>query len=1063
MEHLSSPVTLSFRDEHYDKYDVSHVQKMGFVKFLEFPNEYLHPQFSASYYRRFYGLLKWHDMKKITVGQESGEYPIDESFISHYWILVEMAQSFQKKSQNPSFPFCVFLNYVLETTTNAPLNPNIPPFNGNHLGLPPSSSSIAHPLSYEIWIDPKHFCQYMKQYGTFPFEIFIVNLIKKILSKCRGIHSLKRTTISSDLSRQMLLDVSFSSLQNLWNLKYPLFPHQIESLHWMYRLEKNITDNQGYITINQQSIPISTTGFYYNNEYDIITSQNICQPKSIPFKGGILADITGSGKTATALALIVSTLSLFNLENKHSSSFINSNLYSDLDNQIYFQSQATLIVIPNNLYQQWIEEIKKFINYKNIKIVILKDIRDFKKTTLQNLIEADIVLVTESLLSSKGYSNAKEEYVFHIINSVFKTTPTKHQSDEQKEIPDHTKTQSSETKEEIREFSDQPNNQTINQTSDHMTTDTTDHTTDHTAPPATDPEPPLIREPWLENPSTHLMAWRIASNRGQIELNKKGSVPLESIKWKRIIVDEIHWIINHHGSQNKLDWLTSLPCYFFWGLSGTPMTQNEHIMKQYVKLISQEPNLWVLEFLETLIEKCFHRFEDLNGTPMEKHIYLIEHNEKEKQLLQCFQGDLTIERKVQLCCYFNMVEVDDLNQKIQIMSIEDIIHKVKKDKKTQIKDLESKVKYLDIAVQSIWGKIVEAEQQMKILDPTWTQMTNKKRKREKGDVTISMEEKDITEDTPHLYLSSKDGSSCSMMTIPGNVTTFIPDVIFSNVTHVSPTNQNSIISQVNSLTDIRDIYDVIKSRQKRLNRIVRRKDQLSKEKQMLETGIRYFESKVEDVNVKDLEQCPVCMAQIANVITQCGHLFCRTCIVKCLKKKYQCPICKTPTTPSDAHEIKVDEKNKDTIENHPNIQRYGTKFTKLLLLIQDIIKKNEKTVIYVQWNPLIHAVKEMLKENNIDTCSIIGNTMCQNAAIKKFKTTNTSVLIGSIDNTGLDLVNSNHLIFLHALVGEPYIVKAMEEQAIARIQRQGQTKTVNVYWLITRGTVEEQIYLQTRL
>jgi SNF2 family DNA or RNA helicase len=84
-------------------------------------------------------------------------------------------------------------------------------------------------------------------------------------------------------------------------------------------------------------------------------------------------------------------------------------------------------------------------------------------------------------------------------------------------------------------------------------------------------------------------------------------------------------------------------------------------------------------------------------------------------------------------------------------------------------------------------------------------------------------------------------------------------------------------------------------------------------------------------------------------------------------------------------------------------------------------------------------------------------------AIKKFKTTSMNVLLGSIDNTGLDLVNANHLIFVHALTGEDYMVKAAEDQAIARIQRTGQTKKVHVYWLITRGTIEEQIYLQTRV
>ena len=265
--------------------------------------------------------------------------------------------------------------------------------------------------------------------------------------------------------------------------------------------------------------------------------------------------------------------------------------------------------------------------------------------------------------------------------------------------------------------------------------------------------------------------------------------------------------------------------------------------------------------------------------------------------------------------------------------------------------------------------------------------------------------------------------------------------------------------------DIRDVRDVIRSRKRRLERMIKRRDQLLDEKRKVERSMGFFESKVDGVKQQQFnhEQCPICMAQPANVITQCGHMFCRACIVKCLKKKYQCPLCKTTITPTDAHEIKVDGREQPpTKEIEEKVLRYGTKLTRILDLVRKIMDQREKVVLFVQWTPLINCIKEMFRECKIDIGVMAGNVMQQNAALKKFKTGNISVLMGSVDNTGLDLVNANHLIFVHALFGEEYVVKSLEDQAIARIHRNGQTRKVHIYWFISRSTIEEDIYLHPR-
>jgi len=258
---------------------------------------------------------------------------------------------------------------------------------------------------------------------------------------------------------------------------------------------------------------------------------------------------------------------------------------------------------------------------------------------------------------------------------------------------------------------------------------------------------------------------------------------------------------------------------------------------------------------------------------------------------------------------------------------------------------------------------------------------------------------------------------------------------------------------------------MLRSRKRRSERMNHRKTQLMGEKLNLEKSMGFFEGKMGALGTHPFENCPICYSEVANVITQCGHVFCRTCLVKCLQQKYQCPICKKEVTPKDAHEIRrsvnnaVDEKNED------RVARYGSKLANFLDLLQSIIDKQEKVIVFVQWTSLLCSIREILQENNINAGVVFGNTACQNSAVRRFKNDNLNILMLSLENSssGLDLVESNHLIFVHALVGEEYIVKAQEEQAIARVHRTGQTKKVHVHWMVTRGTIEEQMYLQTRV
>ena len=65
--------------------------------------------------------------------------------------------------------------------------------------------------------------------------------------------------------------------------------------------------------------------------------------------------------------------------------------------------------------------------------------------------------------------------------------------------------------------------------------------------------------------------------------------------------------------------------------------------------------------------------------------------------------------------------------------------------------------------------------------------------------------------------------------------------------------------------------------------------------------------------------------------------------------------------------------------------------------------------------------------------------------------------------SGTNLSEATHIIFMEPHKGEYGAVKSMEDQAIGRAVRLGQQNQVNVYRLIMKNTIEDEImskYLQ---
>lgn len=112
--------------------------------------------------------------------------------------------------------------------------------------------------------------------------------------------------------------------------------------------------------------------------------------------GGILADEMGLGKT-------ISTLGLIFLNNNNFPSTLNGTYHTNpikpTHKRIY--SRATLLVVPNHLAKQWINEYSKFNKEKKIVTILTKT--SHSQYSYQDIKDADLVLVTQQFLMNFKY------------------------------------------------------------------------------------------------------------------------------------------------------------------------------------------------------------------------------------------------------------------------------------------------------------------------------------------------------------------------------------------------------------------------------------------------------------------------------------------------------------------------------------------------------------------------------------------------------------------------------------------------------------------------------------
>lgn len=148
------------------------------------------------------------------------------------------------------------------------------------------------------------------------------------------------------------------------------------------------------------------------------------------------------------------------------------------------------------------------------------------------------------------------------------------------------------------------------------------------------------------------------------------------------------------------------------------------------------------------------------------------------------------------------------------------------------------------------------------------------------------------------------------------------------------------------------------------------------------------------------------------------------------------------------------------IANHPALvdQDYkegSWKFNLVQELLQSVTSKGHKVLVFSQFVKQLSLFRTTLDKKKIPYAYLDGSTKKRGSVVEEFRTNEQikAFLISiKAGGTGLNLTEADYVFIL-----DPWWNPAVEQQAIDRSHRIGQTKNVFIYKFITKNTVEEKI------
>ncbi|KAF4586100.1 hypothetical protein EYR38_010373 [Pleurotus pulmonarius] len=244
----------------------------------------------------------------------------------------------------------------------------------------------------------------------------------------------------------------------------------------------------------------------------------------------------------------------------------------------------------------------------------------------------------------------------------------------------------------------------------------------------------------------------------------------------------------------------------------------------------------------------------------------------------------------------------------------------------------------------------------------------------------------------------------------------------------------------------------------------------------------------------DDRACILCRHDfIRGFITPCAHIFCEPCLQAWLARKEgkTCPVCRVPVAADQMQRFTVDEADKPPERNPKNdavvpksrrvieynaidaslfeqiqsVSSYGDFGSKIQTLVKHLLylqqtEPGTKSICFSSWPDSLHILQRALNDNDIPSIRI-DQKRGHNSAAKRFRSDPEILVLllhGERENAGLNITCASRVFLLESVVHHGFEIQvAGPFEAIARIDRMGQTRSTEVFCYYAEDTVERNI------
>ncbi|CAI0398124.1 unnamed protein product [Linum tenue] len=222
-------------------------------------------------------------------------------------------------------------------------------------------------------------------------------------------------------------------------------------------------------------------------------------------------------------------------------------------------------------------------------------------------------------------------------------------------------------------------------------------------------------------------------------------------------------------------------------------------------------------------------------------------------------------------------------------------------------------------------------------------------------------------------------------------------------------------------------------------------------------SVAYVQEVVDELQKGGEGECPICLEAFEDaVLTPCAHRLCRECLLSSWRNASSglCPVCRKAVTKQELITAPTDSRFQIDVERN---WIESTKVTTLLKELEALRPSGSKSILFSQWTAFLDLLQIPLTRSNISFLRLDGtlNQQQRERVIKQFSEDDSiKVLLMSLKAGGVGI---NLTAASNAFVMDPWWNPAVEEQAVMRIHRIGQTKPVMIRRFIVKGTVEERM------